>query len=237
MSIKSDYLRQYKRVRDLYNRYLKKGYTINFKLPSKVKKPTKRSIERLSKITPKKILENSTYTLSTGETISGVVRRGQERRSAGKKAALTRKIKSGIKQTTERFIPIESISQTTEEESILAWIYDEIEKWEPTNVWSESLKNLKAGDKNRLRNILNGAVSAYGAKQVAQKLKENATRIKEIVESALYGSGSAGGKGFDTGRNKVDFDLVQFSEILKGEPLTSDEIMDLTALMEEQDFY
>ena len=237
MTIAEEYQREYRRVLNLYRRIQKRGFDISLSKPTKVKKPTRKSVERLKRITSDKIYENSSYKLSTGEIIPGKVRRGQERRSAAKKAALTRLIKSETKKISESYIPNPKLSQTTEEESILVWIASQLEAWSPSPGWSLRLQELKAGDRDRLENILQGAINRYGKKVVAQRLKENSIRVKEIVESALYGSGDKGGKGFVSGRNKVDFDLVQFSEILKGEPLTSDEVMGLTALMEEQDFY
>ena len=158
MTIAEEYQREYRRVLNLYRRTQKRGFDIALSKPTKVKKPTRKSVERLKRITPDKIYENSTYKLSTGEVIPGKVRRGQERRTAGKKAALTRKVKAAIKQTSESFIPIESISQTTEEESILFWIASQLEAWSPSDGWSLQLQRLKAGDRDRLENILQGAI-------------------------------------------------------------------------------
>ena len=231
MSIKTDYAKEYKRVMSLFRSLEKRGYDIELSRPTKVKRPTEASIRGLKGYTPERLYERSTYTLSTGETISGKIRRGMIRRAGGKKAALTRKAreKGGIEVTP--VLPDEG-------EITIDWIYREIEQWTPQANWSESLTEFKRGDKNKLKNILDESINRYGKNQVLGKIKENATRINEIVMAALYGSGDGGKRGLDFNnyRDQIDFDLVQFAEILKGEPLDKDEILSFTELMEMQEF-
>ena len=229
MSIKTDYAKEYKRVMSLFRSFKKRGYEIELSSPTKVKRPTEASIRRLKGYTPERMYEKSTFTLSTGETISGKQRRGMVRRAAGKKAALTRKVREKRGDSVTVALPDEG-------EITIDWIYREIEQWTPQANWSENLLEIKRGDKNKLKNILDESINRYGKNQVLGKIKDNASRINEIVMAALYGSGDGGKRGFNTYRDQIDFDLVQFAEILKGEPLDTDEILSFTELMEMQEF-
>ena len=229
MSIKTDYAKEYKRVMNLFRSLEKRGYDIALSRPTKVKRPTEASIRRLKGYTPERLYEKSTYTLSTGETISGRQRRGIIRRAAGKKAAITRKAKQSRGIEVTHVLPDEG-------ELTIDWIYREIEQWTTQANWSENLSEIKRGDKNKLKNILDESINRYGKNQVLGKIKDNASRINEIVMGALYGSGDGGKRGFNTYRDQIDFDLVQFAEILKGEPLDTEEILSFTELMEMQEF-
>ena len=225
--LSKDYLKEYNRVRRLYKSYQKRGYDIGFELPSKVKKPTKGSIRRLKNITPDYIVRNSSYKLSTGEVIPGMVRRGQERRSAGKKAAIKRSL-GKVRKATE--LPKES-------NLILSKLQQVIESWDSQINWSESLAGIKKQDVDTIKTMLQGAIQQYGEEGVINNIKKNAKQISDILERALYGGYTNNKKTFESGRQQMDHDFVTFAELLKGEPLTSDEAIKWTDLMEEQNFY
>ena len=230
--VSKDYLKEYNRVRRLYKSYQKRGYDIGFELPSKVKKPTKSSIRRLKNITPDYIIRNSTYKLSTGEVIPGIVRRGQERRAAGKKSA--------IKKTLGKVAKLAELPQ--EENLILSKMQQVIESWSAQLDWSSgksarTLDKIKQQDVDTIKTMLEGAIQQYGEKAVLNNIKKNSKQISDILERALYGGYTSNRNTFDNARQQMDHDFVTFAELLKGEPLTSDEVIKWTDLMEEQDFY
>lgn len=90
-----DYRKQVKRLKQAVRRAKKRGHIIpDDIIPEKPKRVTRKSVERLKKITTKEIYSKSEkLDLETGELIPGEVARKQERSEAAKKAAKTRKEK------------------------------------------------------------------------------------------------------------------------------------------------
>lgn len=90
-----DYKKQVKRLKQAVRRAEKRGYIVPENvIPKQPKRITKKSVERLKKITTNEIYSKSEKPdLETGELIPGEVARKQERSEAAKKAAKTRKEK------------------------------------------------------------------------------------------------------------------------------------------------
>lgn len=90
-----DYKKQVKRLKQAVRRAEKRGYIIpNDIIPEQPKRITRKSVERLKKISTKEIYAKSEkLDFETGELIPGEVARKQERSEAAKKSAKTRKEK------------------------------------------------------------------------------------------------------------------------------------------------
>lgn len=90
-----DYKKQVKRLKQAVRRAEKRGYIVPENvIPKQPKRITKKSVERLKKITTKEIYSKSEkLDFETGELITGEVARKQERSESAKKAAKTRKEK------------------------------------------------------------------------------------------------------------------------------------------------
>lgn len=90
-----DYKKQVKRIKQAIRRAEKRGYIVPDNIiPKQPKQITRKSVERLKKITAKDIYAKSEkLDLETGELIPGEVARKDERSKASKKAAQTRKEK------------------------------------------------------------------------------------------------------------------------------------------------
>lgn len=90
-----DYKKQVKRLKQAVRRVEKRGYIVPENvIPKQPKRITKKSVERLKKITTKEIYSKSEkLDFETGELIPGEVARKQERSESAKKAAKTRKEK------------------------------------------------------------------------------------------------------------------------------------------------
>lgn len=90
-----DYKKQVKRLKQAVRRAEKRGYIVPENvIPKQPKRITKKSVERLKKITTDDIYSKSEkLDFETGELIPGKVARKQERSEAAKKAAKTRKEK------------------------------------------------------------------------------------------------------------------------------------------------
>lgn len=96
--IQIKYEKEYKRVKQFIRRAEKRGYVFSESItPKKLKRPTVKSIEKLSKMTPQYLYSKSKYTDTTsGKTVKGTEGRRIEQRESAKKSALTRKNKSDI---------------------------------------------------------------------------------------------------------------------------------------------
>ena len=90
-----DYKKQVKRLKQAVRRAEKRGYIVPENvIPKHPKRITKKSVERLKKITTKEIYSKSEkLDFETGELIPGEVARKHERSESAKKAAKTRKEK------------------------------------------------------------------------------------------------------------------------------------------------
>lgn len=90
-----DYKKQVKRIKQAIRRAEKRGYIVPDNIiPKQTKKITRKSVERLKKITTNDIYAKSEkLDLETGELVPGLVARKEERSALSKKAAKTRKEK------------------------------------------------------------------------------------------------------------------------------------------------
>ena len=91
------YKKQVKRIQNLIRKYTKKGYMINFELPT-LKRPNRRSIERLSKIKVSDILEDAYYTTPEGYRVNAYEALYEQRRESRRKAVKTRRLKEAMKK-------------------------------------------------------------------------------------------------------------------------------------------
>ena len=120
-----------------------------------------------------------------------------------------------------------------EGERVLELVQEYIEKWTPSELWSDWFKETKDHDKNVLKDMLEGAIRDEGADAVAERMQENSVLVWELVESILYESG---GKE-DSGRRQIHADLVTFSTIITGKAPTPDKAIELANLMESYEVY
>ena len=90
-----DYKKQVKRIKQAIRRAEKRGYIVPDNIiPKQPKRITRKSVERLKKITTNDIYANSEkLDLETGELVPGEVARKEERSALSKKAARTRRDK------------------------------------------------------------------------------------------------------------------------------------------------
>lgn len=99
-----EYKKQVKRLKQAIRRAEKRGYIVPENiLPKQPKRVTTKSVERLKKITTKKIYAKSVkLDFETGELIPGEVARKQEKSESAKKAAKTRKAKKEKRYNADR---------------------------------------------------------------------------------------------------------------------------------------
>lgn len=117
-------------------------------------------------------------------------------------------------------------TNVSETDDILSTIREYINNWSPSSLWTDWFAKTKEKDKNLLETLLNAAISRDGEEAVAQRLQENAEQVLEIAYGVLYDSGGKEGRG------NINADLVRFTAIIMGRPLTQHESEELTQASE-----
>ena len=167
----------------------------------------------------------------TPHAITGVERREQERSIAARKAAETRRRRALITDPeTTQGLP-------TDLGKVLTEIQRKIDEWQPRTEWvnpntkGETYENsaftkVKTRDKNKLKAMLDMAISQEGAQTVAARLEANAEMANTLATQILYGSGDR------TDFNYMQGELAGFAQILLGRNLSTHESIDLEQQIE-----
>lgn len=224
------YQKELRRLKQFIRRTEKRGfhYAENI-IPEKPKRITKKSIERLQKLSAQELYKKATYKdPTTGTELTGTEGRRLERQRAAIKGAKTKR--SGTnpksKETSKKQPKIpddKDLPAATYE--IIENVREEVRKWAPTSGWTEFFTESKRRDKNILENMLEGAIRQEGADVIAARLEAHAYEVLSIVQEILYGSGGRDG-------NQVNNDFARFSQILLGRGLTVEESIDLANAQE-----
>lgn len=205
-------MKERRRIQSFIRRATKRGYIIPSDiLPSIPKNITRASINRLKKITPKKIYEKSEYvSRETGEIVTGEKGRVQERKKAAEKAKQTRQKKKEV------------YSPPRESDIILSNLIDTFNNFVPSGNYSLYMKQQKYNDRNIAVGILMDAIDELGEEKVLNNIKSS-NRLSDLIDEILYSSK----------RDSVKFALVEFATIVRGESLSVDENISLTEMQEE----
>lgn len=168
----------------------------------------------------------------TPHAITGVERREQERSIAARKAAETRRRRALITDPeTAQGLP-------TDLGKVLTEIQRKIDEWQPLTEWvnpntkGETYENsaftkVKTRDKNKLKAMLDMAISQEGAQTVAARLEANAEMANTLATQILYG-----GSGDRADFNYMQGELAGFAQILLGRNLSTQESIDLEQQIE-----
>lgn len=168
----------------------------------------------------------------TPHAITGVERRAQERSIAARKAAETRRSRALITEPeTTQGLP-------TDLGKVLTEIQRKIDEWQPLTEWvnpntkGETYENsaftkVKTRDKNKLKAMLDMAISQEGAQTVAARLEANAEMANTLATQILYG-----GSGDRADFNYMQGELAGFAQILLGRNLSTHESIDLEQQIE-----
>lgn len=203
------YKKQEKRIKSFYRRAEKRGYRFDTKEIFDVTKTiTQKELKRLSQLTPRKLYESATYLDPiSGKTVSGTEGRVIERRAAY--------YKGREKQMATPYTPTQYDYQydytppdtTTDILQNIEDLFNTIDSYGFEDNWSPDFRRIKLNDKNILVNMLEGAISQLGRKQVALNIEANAYELKKQVDSVLHGN--SGNK-----KDGVQPNLLQIHEML-----------------------
>ena len=221
ITVKDEYQKELNRIKRFVKSAHKRGYRFETDpIPKKVKKPTKKSVERLHKITPATLYSKSTYFDPILQArVSGTEERKLIRSRAAKKAAQTRRAKKISSGKTIAGQPPSAI------DDILTYVEELLSGWSPLGHWSNGYTTLKENDTRIFRNVLTGAIGELGREQVARNLEANATEVKQLAWHICYGSS-------DFKWQDIEGEITRITEIVRGRVLSVDESKELTDIAE-----
>ena len=117
-----------------------------------------------------------------------------------------------------------------EAERIMYEVIDMIDNWSPSPTWSSELQEIKKEDRNKLYNIVHGAINEFGFDQCVRNIASEATWFRSLCQQVLFESGN---KFKASGREGVRWALNQIMTIIRGRPLTVQEAMDIEDISED----
>lgn len=220
-TIKDEYQKELNRIKRLVKSAEKRGYRFETEtLPKEVKNPTKKSVERLQKITPATLYSKATYFDPILQVrVSGTEEQKLIRSRSSKKAAQKRKSKKISSGETIAGQPPSDV------EDILTYVEELLSGWSPLGHWSRSYTTLKENDTRILRNVLTGAIAELGREQVARNVEANATEVKQLAWHICYGSS-------DFKWQDIEGEITRITEIIRGRVLSVNESKELTDIAE-----
>lgn len=225
--------KEVKRIKAFIRRAEKRGYT--FDVPRETlqmpKRVTAKALQAVKELRGDKLYDYAYYRAAPDLLISGKEGRKLERSASSKKAALTRKT-AKARQQSGFSNPSGPVRIPDETEIVLQQVESLINRWAPDANWTPAFVEWKRQDRNILISILNGEINRSGREVVARRIQLHAEEIINIVETVLYASGGGDYKITGAGRNNIQFDITRFAAIIKGDPLTPQESIELQLIGE-----
>lgn len=211
------YKKQEKRIKSFYKRAEERGYRFDVKEVFDVtKRITKKELKRLSDLTPRKLYESATYLdTESGKTVSGTEGRVIERRRAfykGRKKQMATPYTPIQYEQHYEYSPPDSTSDILQN---IEDLFNLIDSFEHKDSWSSEFRIIKINDKNMLVNMLTGAISQLGRRQVAENIEANANELKNQIEAVLYGASGDKKDGVQPNLLKIHEILFQRSPNMK----------------------
>lgn len=209
-----EYRKQVKRLKQAVRRAEKRGYIIpDDIIPNQPKRITRKSVERLKKITTKEIYKKSEkLDFETGELIPGEVARKHERNEAAKKAAKTRKNKTNKPvENTNTYYPTFSIIDVIRERII--------------ELTREAKPDIPIDQrKNELLSIFDDTVTMYSDNITEYELylKNNEPEIADLLNVIIY----------DSDAEKVSYSFVRLGRLLNTQSLSPTQAEGLSLMSE-----
>lgn len=246
------YLKQEKRIKAWKSRAEKRGYSVpETVMPTRPKRFTKASVQRLKELTPAKLYDMSTYTIHGAygsTTIKGTEARTLERKTSARKAQQTRR--KNKQSEPELKYPTSVYEQEWKPKVDEVWTEERRKQDEKDRErakksqddWlsegqivykkmNESIDSAVGRDSraaNHLKNVLESEISQYGFEPVMKSIAMQSEDIMELTEVALnYRK--------DTDRHEQA--VVEIVNIIRGTIPTAEELQQLSELAEQGEDY
>lgn len=222
------YNKELRRINRFIKAAEKRGFIFNLKiLPSRPKKITKATVQRLKKITPETLYKKASYQTDDFQILSGEEGRKLERSRASKKAAETaRRKKQAFLPSAQKSIILQAPRKGPPSivDSVLATVEELIARFPDGNIWTDWQEKLHRKHKNMLEGMLNTQIMLYGRATIAYRFEQAAAQVVDLAEQIIYG---------DSKEEDFQIDIQAMARIIKGENLNSEEILDSLDLAEQ----
>lgn len=196
--LRKAYKKEERRIKQFIRRAEKRGYDVQYKLPSEPKRVTKQSVEKLRKLTSTELYKKSKFVdIETGEIITGTEGRKLERKRSAEKGRKTRELN---KKAEERFWITDITEKIATGEDIYDNIYDnfisrlkrnpDTEQYTFNGKRYKRRRNLIEHEKDvksELSNLFEMALAKYGKKKlgwILQDYQEDMNGFLDIIEHA-----------------------------------------------------
>lgn len=210
MTYKEQYKKEIKRIKRFISRAEKRGYSFSFKEPQLPKRIRKESVEKLKKITPKKLYASATYRglYSDFRELGGLEARKRERSASAKKGAETRKRKKEKKKREQENAPTfdfinEIISMINELPNGRYISYQVFLDFTPHKNFLISLINDRADISSKYNTF----------EKYSEYLYDNKDRIRVLLDKIMH----------DSNESEIIASFNELAEILKGSALSFEE--------------
>lgn len=244
-ALQSQWSKEISRIKRAIKSMESRGYQVDYTLPERPSRVTKKAITELrSETTHAKLLSRSTYITSDGEIISGYQAETKARKESARKGQLT-KLNKRNKQKTKSYKEYQQAKekQRLKEKTlprfstrVLENLRSQLKSW--SSGYESSLSSIKSNSawKNLLMlkiqlstvllDLLDSKVAQEGERRVALRLETNASIINEALEIFVL----------DSDENRVQDASVRIATIINGASLSKEESEYLTSSTDSFEF-
>lgn len=228
--IQKEYSKQVSRIKAFIRRAEKRGYRFEKDIiPAKPKRITKASVRKLKEIKPITLYKKSTYLSESGDIISGVQGRKEERSISAKKGVIKRQLKKTIpgkilSWEEERRIKDEQIKKDLQAQRQLRMVFTK-----GNIIYNNILDLINEIDKShkkaaeKLRKLLDSQINQFGKDKVMLSLSQNEAEVMELIDVTLR---------YNPGDDRHDTAIRELYTLFKGEIPTSQDMKDLQDLID-----
>lgn len=190
--LQQQYNKQVKRINQFVKRAEKRGYTFADNIiPKKPKTLTKKSIERLEKLTANTLYKKAKYSTEEGKSVSGAQGRKYERKQATRKAQKTRQ-ENKKRRTIQYTENISVVDQGTEFKEDVVSLTSSAELTIlqfKSNIY-QLIGKAKGGKSDyngtKIINFVEQQIAKFGHYEVAEMLNEGARNDLIVTYEVLY---------------------------------------------------
>lgn len=228
------YNKELRRIERFMRSAEQRGFTFLTGIPEQKAKPTKRDVERLKKLTPKKLYSRAYYTDDSGNQVPASPQRGgkwmptksgqitvggkKQNYQAAMRAAYKRMARAQAERReskeAQRAVAKREAEQARQEaraasyQNIIDNLKDPLIAFTPSYRWDDVAKQTAIQYHNFFERVLNAAESELGAAELARRIQNNGVELQEIIDEMLY-------KYYHTSE-EARFNLNRFVRLIMG---------------------
>lgn len=216
---KQAFRKEQRRIKSFIKRAEKRGYSFpTFSIPKEPSRVTKKQLEQIKTIKPETLYREALYiSRETGEAISGLERRAEERKASAAKSARTRAQKKRKGEPPQRT------------EQILSWVEARIsdyeEQYSTKKRWTKGHVDITHYGFDLAR-FYESALAEYGRTEVAKRFEAH-PELKEYADVVFA----------DSKEEAVRLAYNQFMSVLTGGATTMEEAQEFEEDSDYNDDY